>query len=414
MDDPITIELLDSANLAFVGQPFPLNLVIRCPLDGKETVLRSIRSRDRTLADLDTDLFERDVTIRPGEVYRCTVVATFFSPGTVSEPPFVIIAGHDTYGRAVRLPTPQIRVVPSLLNEIRPRAEAICTYECSTKVDVTLEHIGRTRFDDLRLTVGPATALRAGVSDQRRPAFAQGEQVKFTTVVESDVLSLELNATVQGERVGPVAIRLPVPPVRDVSEATLFRFLEPKKLTQAEVRLFSLDEERAETRPTSGVFTVYGGGERYRVDIKPAHPHVQNVKLRGVSGVVEVTEMPADPGTWSFQLVVVSNAVFTTSATLQFDVLTPDGAQQGELNLSIRPRNTKLWIVAVTAGAAVTVKGVAAVVPAILTPSDPLAALQAALMKINALWDLLQLLSIPVIRVGLWLADKILRPLQDD
>src|SRR6185436_5288755 len=101
--------------------------------------------------------------------------------------------------------------------------------------------------------------------------------------------------------------------------------------------------------PASGVYPVYGGGTKYRVEIRPAHPHAQAVKLRGLSGSVEVIDIPAEAGTWAFQLVVVSNRVLTTPAALYFDVTTPDGPQQGELNLSVRPQSGKLWLVAATA-----------------------------------------------------------------
>ncbi|QJW94028.1 hypothetical protein [Frigoriglobus tundricola] len=413
-DQPITIELLNPTPVAFVGEPLPLRLVIRCPDQGRPTTLRTIRSRNTQIAELDADIFERDTPIGPGDVYRCTVVALFRTTGHIADPLFVVLAGVDADARVVPVPTPPMRVVPSLRGELRASAESICTYDTGTKVDVTLAHAGPTRFDNFRLAIGPVDSVRAGVSDQYRPTFAKGEQIKFSTVVSAERLSLELDAFVAGERIGPVSVPLAIPKVKDVDAAALFRFLEPKKLTRADVRVFTLDEDRTDVRPLAGLFPVYGGGNKYRVEIKPAHPHTQGVKLRGASGVVEVSDMPPDAGIWSFQMVVVSNAVFTTSATLHFDVVTPDGPQQGELNLSIRPQNGKLWIVAVTAGAAVTVKGMAAVVPTVLNPGDLWTTLQTAMLKIETAWDLLQLVSIPVIRVGLWLADQLIRPFQDD
>jgi hypothetical protein len=132
-----------------------------------------------------------------------------------------------------------------------------------------------------------------------------------------------------------------------------------------------------------------------------------------VSGSVEVTDIPADPGTWAFQLVVVANVILTTPVTLHFDVTTPEGPQQGELNLAVRPLSTKLWLVAATAGAAVTVKGVATVAPALLTPGDLWASLGQALTRVDTVWDAVQFLSIPLIRAGLWVVDRVARPFQD-
>jgi hypothetical protein len=412
--EPITIELLNRAELerAHVGRPVPLHLLIRCQSAGEPVELRTIASRDPR-AELDIDLFERDVRLHHGESYRCTVVARFREPGVYPESLFQVQVGRDGLTVRPRVPTPAVRVVPSMLGELRLEAESICTYDYGTKVDVTVSHAGTTRFDDFRLTAGPMDALHAGMSEQRRPALSRGDSLRFTTVVAADTLELVLNASADGQEVGPVPVRLAVPPVRDPTSAPQFRFLEPRRLTQADVRVFTLDESAERVLPESGVYPVYGGGTKYRIEIRPAHPNAQAVKLRGLSGSVEVTDIPAGSGTWAFQLVVVSNRVLTAPVSLYFDVTTPDGPQQGELNLSIRPESGKLWLVAATAGFAITVKGTAAIVPALVNPGDFFGAMGEALRKVDTLWDLLQFLSIPVIRGGLWLVDRIARPFQE-
>jgi len=382
-------------------------------VDGKPTVLRTIRSRDASIAELDADLFERDLPIQPGEVYRCTVVGYFRNCGTLADPPFVVVAGLGGTARAIRIETPPIRVVPSLLAETQVVFESICTYDTSTKLDVTLTHVGHTTFENFQLTVGPATAILAGISDQRKPAFAPGDTIKFTTVVAAVDVELTFDGTASGERVGPVSKVVHVPPVQDTATRPLFRFLEPKKLTEAKVTLRTLDDEPTLIPQAAGVHDVRGGGTKYRVEIRPTHPQASKVRLSGLSGSVEVTELPANPGTWAFQMVVLSNGVFTAPVALHYDVATPEGPQQGELNLAVRPSSTKLWLVAVTAGAAITVKGVAAVVPAIFSPGDVLDSLGAALTRVDTLWDVLQFLSIPFIRVGLWFADKVACVFQD-
>ena len=70
-------------------------------------------------------------------------------------------------------------------------------------------------------------------------------------------------------------------------------------------------------------------------------------------------------------------------------------------------------LVAATAGGALTLRGVAAVVPAIVNPGDVWSTFGEAVTKVNNLWDLAQFFSIPIIRGGLWLVDKIAWPLQD-
>src|SRR5262245_48189450 len=110
--EPITVEVLDPPAVAFVNEPVPLNLVIRCPLSGQGTVIRAIQTRDKAIAELDIDLFERDTPMRPGEVYRCTVFARFHAAGRISDSQFVVIAGIDKDSRIVSIPTTPLRVVP--------------------------------------------------------------------------------------------------------------------------------------------------------------------------------------------------------------------------------------------------------------------------------------------------------------
>jgi uncharacterized protein (DUF2236 family) len=97
---------------------------------------------------------------------------------------------------------------------------------------------------------------------------------------------------------------------------------------------------------------------------------------------------------------------------MYYDVRVGGRTLRGELYLSVRPTGLKLWTIAATAGAAVTVKGVAGLAPALLRPDaaldglfdDPAAFLQRS-------WtDWLLLLSIPVIRAGLWAADRLTSP----
>jgi hypothetical protein len=410
--DPIQIELIDPPDRVPVGEPVPLHLVIRCPADGRSAELRNIAPLDPKVAELDADLFERDLLLQPGEVYRCTVVARFHSVGVYPDPLFFVQVGRDRDTARPRVPTPSIRVVPSLAGEVRVVAESICTYDLGTKVDFTLTHLGVTTFDDFRLTVGPADALRTGVSERRRPTFGGGDEIKLTAVLGAGAVELTLDASVGGMPVGPVPVRVPVAPVRDAASAPMFRFLEPRKLTHADVRLRTTDETAELVPPASGVFAVSGGGTKYRVEIRP-HAAATGVRLRGVSGSVEVADIPSGAGTWAFQLVVVTSPILTTPVTLHFDVTAADGPQQGELNLAVRPLGTKLWLVAATAGAAVTVKGIAAVVPALLSPGDLWVALGQALTKVDTVWDAVQFLSIPLIRGGLWVVDQLTRPFQD-
>ncbi|HUR55078.1 MAG TPA: hypothetical protein VMZ71_13175, partial [Gemmataceae bacterium] len=413
--EPVRIELLNPLDRVYAGEWVPLHLVVRCAPDGPPAELRSVSvwSHERAAAELDSDLFERDLRLMPGEVYRCSVLARFHRPGVHPNPPFFIQVGRDTETVGVNIPTPQIRVVPLIAEEVKVAVESIYTSGHGTKIDVTLRHIGTTQFDDFRLVVGPSESVSAGVSDHRRPVLAPGDVVRFNTVLHATTLELELDGTAGGERVGPVPLRLGVPAVQDTATAAPFRFLEPKKLSNAAVEVRTMDDAGELVTPASNVYAVHGGGTKYRVEITPEHPNTQQVSLRSVPGSVEVTRISAVGKKSAFQMVVLTSGVLTTPVTLHFDVTTPEGEQQGELNLAVRPLNGKLWLVALTAGFAVTVKGFAAIVPALTNPSDLWANAGAALGRVHNVWDLVQLASIPIIRGGLWGVDLVTRPFRD-
>ncbi len=409
----LTIEALNPQTSAFVGERFSVRLRMRCPNSRPPALIRAIESHDPKLIEIDADLFEREIRLLPGEEYLCTVHLVFLRPGRIVSSPILLVTGIDKDSALLPVPMPPINVMPSLKKEVDFQIESICTYDTGRKTDITLRHIGITPFENFCVRVGPADSVHAGVSEQKHPIFEPNTRIQFTTVIDAPEVSLELDAIASGERVGPISVKLPVPPMRDDATAVSFRFLEPKKLTQATVKLHSLDDDRKEIRFAYGSFAVRGGGERYRVSITPSPSHPTSVKLRGVTGIVEVSEMGADPGTWAFQLVVTSNKVLTSTATLHFDVLTPEGLQQGELNLNIRPQNSKLWFVALTAGAAITVKGMTAVVPALLKPGDTIEAIQDIVTGTNTLFDLVQLVSIPVIRIVLGTVDMLYRQFEE-
>ena len=405
MADPIEIELLDPPRRAAVNEPVPLRLVIRCPEGGSPIELRNVASRDRVMAHVETDLFELGLTLSPGEVYHCTAVARFHAPGRVERRLFVVRAGSDINTRTIDIPTPTIQVVPSLLREIRVTAESVCTYDHGTKVELVLKHVGNTRFDDFRLTLGPPGAVRAGLSECRRRVLGVGDELRLTAVVAGENLELTFDADLRGAPVGPVPVRVPVPPVRDDAAVPPFRFLEARKLTRAAVVVRKTDDTGAMVAGVNGVHTVFGGGTKYRVEVTPDNPQATAVRLRGVSGTVEVADLPADAGTWAFQMVVIGNNVLTAPVALHYDVATPDGPQQGELNLAVRPTGTRLWVVAATAGAALTLKGAAAGASALLSPGEVWASLGEAATRMDTVWDLVQFGSIFLIRAGLSVVD---------
>jgi hypothetical protein len=123
---------------------------------------------------------------------------------------------------------------------------------------------------------------------------------------------------------------------------------------------------------------------------------------------------PPDPAT---VLAVLREALarVTRLVRLYYDVQLPERVLRGELYLAVRPSSIKLWAVAATAGVAVTVRGLTAVAPTLLHPEFMREDLLASVSELLAhRWlDWLCLLSIPLIRVGLGLLDRVLRLVQE-
>jgi len=115
-------------------------------------------------------------------------------------------------------------------------------------------------------------------------------------------------------------------------------------------------------------------------------------------------------------MTVVDNPVVTQSVRLDYDVQVPGETLRGELYFSIRPSTGKLWAVAVTAGAAVTVRGAVAVGSNVFTQDNLIEmVLTDGIELFQRSWtDSIQLLFIFVIRLGLSIVDRLLwRPFQE-
>src|SRR5262249_37311547 len=147
-----------------------------------------------------------------------------------------------------------------------------------------------------------------------------------------------------------------------------------------------------------------GGKQQYAVTIYPSHPQAEDVDLTEAPGQAEVEEMKSEGRAWSFLVTIVDDSWLTQLVRLYYDVGIPGGRVfRGELYLLIHPSNAKLWAIAGTAGAAITIQGFTTLVPAVYN-----------LERFSGLVDLLQrewvaclmAISIPLFRGGLWLLDR--------
>ena len=206
-----------------------------------------------------------------------------------------------------------------------------------------------------------------------------------------------------GERTVAVGAAEDRPP-----EHSSFTFLEPRSLTTDQVAVQSEDGGPG-VAPVGGVNPVHGNKARYLVAIVPSREAAEDVELYGAAGQVEVEERPSAGRERTFLVTVVENPILTEVVRLYYDVALPGKTLRGELYLSIRPTGWKHWRIALTAGAAVTLKGLAAVTPAVLRPDHTLDDLLTDFWGVfHTQWlDLLQLSSIPVVRGVLWAADRV-------
>jgi hypothetical protein len=411
-DNPVLIEVPDAWDRIPAGDFAPLRLVIHRPphQDGAVTI-PFVNHPDAGRVSLNTDLFQREVTLHPGESYTLTVGARFHFPGPANLSEFYVqvnpAAGQPTL---VRLPDRPVRVVPSLSRQVETKVDRICGYDQGVKLELLLRHAGDTPWGDLEIVVGPAGRVQAGMTRHRRPVLEPGQQERFEVVVDGEAIELSLAGTAGGERVEDRRL-LPIPP-SDAGPTGFppFAFLEPRALTVDRITVLPASGGQ-EVQPGRGCFPV-SAGQRYMVTVYPSHPGAEDVDLFGAAGQAEVESMKSEGGAWSFVLTVVDNSLLTQLVRLYYDVQIPGRVLRGELYLSVRPSSAKTWAIAATAGAAVTIKGLTALAPALLDPEqlrgDLLSGLSVLFQKRWTDW--LQLLSIPLFRAGLWILDRLIRP----
>jgi hypothetical protein len=414
----LAIDVIDPPDQVPAGEVIAVRLTVRRPPDQPGAVaLGGVRSRDEARAAVNTDLLERGLVLGPGDEYTLTLAVRFATPGPADLRDFLVQANpvdQPEYERQlVPLPARPLRVVPSIDRQVAVSVARICAYDQGVKVEVAVGNVGDEEWRDLELAVGPGGAVRAGVTRRRISSLPPGERdrLTFELVVSGQVIEFALAGTSAGQRVEGRRI-VPVPQAGDRATAFVpFAFLEPRNLPTDRVTLIP-EAGGPPVLPAGGVYQVYGGKTRYLITIHPSDPQTERVELLDAAGQVEVEPRAPDGDGWPFLATVVENPAFTEPARMYYDVRVGGRTLRGELHLSVRPTSLKLWTIAATAGAAVTVKGVAGLAPALLRPDSALDGLfddPAAFLQ-RSWTDWLLLLSIPVIRAGLWAADRLTCP----
>jgi hypothetical protein len=127
------------------------------------------------------------------------------------------------------------------------------------------------------------------------------------------------------------------------------------------------------------------------------------VNLLGTPGHIEVKKMQSENRAWSFLVTALDSPLIPQFTRIYYDVMIPGRVLRGELYLAVQPANSKLWALAATAGAALTIKGITGVLQTALTPDQATDDLWFDMIEqVRRNWtNGLQLLSIPLFRFGL-------------
>jgi|GEM_PF-3434941 len=416
---PVAISLIEPPPQASLGRRFVLRAEIASP-GGKQDAVRvhGFKVLDGRRADIDTSMVPRELTLSAGE--RCLVSfdVAIHEPGSfntsVIEFQVSPINGPDHLRTLLLLPAHEIRVLPALIDEIEITSTRICSYGTAAKIEIQLRHVGTFALSHVEWELTPADRIRAGITHRRLSSLNCGEILRDELVVTGDRLDVRLKATCNGERVEISRTLSVANGSGGDGEPAEFRFLEPRNFTRDTITI-KPEKDVHDVVAIGGVFPVYGGKSRYEVTILPTHPNATSVNLLPAAGRVEVTAVPRAGRASPFVITVLDNPTLRQTVRLDYTVMVEGQPFQGEIYLSIRPTNSKLWMVAITAGLALTAKGLLGLGPALFRPdSSDESLIEHLAGLLEARWsDLIQMLSILVIRTGLWVIDLVMRQFED-
>ena len=399
------------------GEWLPLVVDMQRNSDGTAFLqLESVTSEDPNI-QLNTDLIQPRLEIRPGESYRCTIPLCVVHPQQINLASLVFtFSGSNSDAAAPRIlkfktASKLMAVKPAISQEIETTLKPICRYEEGIKVVVTFVHRGSTHFSDWSLSLGPNAAIKAGKPALQRPTFLPGDREQIELVVIGGKLEAVLSATIDGQR-GEYRqdLIISAPPSPDGKR---FRFLEPTRLAQDSVRIFRLsgeDKMYAEKRQEAFLLC---GGERYLVEIEPRHPGVQEVKLNGLGHQIQVLKSERKGELWTFTIDVTAANIFRTSERLYYEVNADSTKLTGEIPICLNPDWMRHWRLALTACALISFQGLAGIARWIANSDYSLASALSEFRPSQHLLLLGMTFSTPflwgLIKVADWLQYRLLR-----
>lgn len=369
-------------------------------------------------AEVNTDLLSQNLRLWPGDSVSLTVHVRFPTTGAFNTDLLAVqaipVGGADRDAFVQPLPAHPFRVVPDLGRVLDVALTRICGYDDAVKVEVVVRNAGTQDLADVVLDFEPPAAVRAGPLRRCQGRIGPGNDIRFDLVVAGGTIDLAVAATLGGERVTDRrTLAVPAAERAGAGARPFFSFLEPRALTTDRVSLVR-EDKGVELPGPGGVFPVRGGRTRYVLTVFPTHPQATRVRLFAAAGQVEVEPLTPAGREWPFRVTVVENPMLTQLVRLDYDVQVPGVPLRGELYLSIRPTAWRHWTFALTAGVAITAKGVTAVGPALVRDDG----LDGVAVHVGDLlgkqwFDLVQVLSIPVIWGALWVTDRVGRTVQE-
>lgn len=381
-------------------------LVTRPPERPTPVVLRNVSSPDRNVS-LDTDLFERDLVLRPGEAYRLRLGLIAAARGVFDLGSIAVEAEEEDKSDLYNLPTKPIPVCPSPARELALSVEPICSYEEGTKVLLRVRHTGGAPIDNLALRFDPPDRVRAGKAILRNGTLAPGRSETLEVVLAPGPVGIHVSGTIDGHAL-QLSRTEQVPAALPRDGGRRFRFLEPRGLSVDAVEIRPVEPENAPPVPRDRGTYAVRGKQHYRVVIRPQGGGAQAVKLRELPEQVHVLpNVRESKDRWEFEIFLPSNEPWSKPARLFYDVMTPDGTRTGEIHLAIQPPPAKRWIVAATLGAAITAQSLSLFVGGLFGSSPEWKEIWPQFNPLNGLEGrhFFQAASIPLIWAALRCAD---------
>jgi hypothetical protein len=364
---PLVIRLAGPLSPAYAGEWLPLPVEMSHPSDAPGPVrVRKIDCENRGV-QVDSDLFQSDIELRPGETYRVTLPVLVSHPCELDLSSLYVEIADPS--ELIHFEQRLVSVAPSLAKELELTVKSLCAYETGTKVQLTWRHTGATRFEEFAVALGPVDSILSGKAMLRRQTFGPNDTDQAEVVVRGETLDVHTSARSGADSVEVrQTVRIVPPPLP--GQRPRFRFLAPRQLASDNVTVHQAKGGLL-VAAAGGCFPVHAGMS-YVVTVRPQSPRVTALSLRDIPGrvVVRKPEGESEGHAWKFQVEinVSPHEYFSRPERLDYTVQSTDGPLAGEIHLCVKPPRGKHWGIAAAFGLALTAQGFIALGRLLLHP----------------------------------------------